>query len=285
MSLLVQPLTDDLLDQADRILMAAFRSPSRRDELALYRALQPDGWLVATLDGAPVGLGGVTSYGPFAWLGLMAVDPARQRQGIGQTLVEALVARAQELGSAVVLLDASDAGAPVYERVGFVDDDRVRVYTWAAQNSQRDTTSPATQKVTPLTQNDLPALVAFDARYFGAERAMALAMCLRLYADRALLTCDATGAINGYLIAFEERIGPWIAATPEAAEALLAQALTLPYSTTPSVFVPALNRDARDLLERTGFTPARELRHMRYGGEPALQRRERLYGQTSFAIG
>ena len=85
-----------------------------------------------------LGLGGVTSYGPFAWLGLMAVDPARQRRGIGQTLVEALVARAQELGSAVVLLDASDAGAPVYERVGFVDDDRVRVYTWAAQRIQRD---------------------------------------------------------------------------------------------------------------------------------------------------
>ena len=83
MSLEIKPLTDDLLDEADRVLMAAFRSPSRRDELALYRALQPDGWLVAALDGAPVGLGGVTCYGSFAYLGLMAVDPAMQRRGIG----------------------------------------------------------------------------------------------------------------------------------------------------------------------------------------------------------
>ncbi len=90
MPLSIQPLTDDLLDEADRVLMAAFRSPSRRDELAFYRSLQPNSWLVATLEGAPVGVGGVTCYGPFAWLGLMAVDPAMQRRGIGQALVEAL---------------------------------------------------------------------------------------------------------------------------------------------------------------------------------------------------
>jgi GNAT superfamily N-acetyltransferase len=285
MTLEIKPLTDDLLDEADRILMAAFRSPSRKAELVLYRALQPNSWLMAEVDGAPVGLGGVTSYGPFAYLGLMAVDPAMQRRGIGRALVEALVIRARELGGAMVLLDASAAGAPVYERVGFVEDDRVRVYICEAQNSQRDANRTATQEVTPLTQDDLPALVAFDAGYFGVPREAVLAMCLRLSADRALLTRDTTGAINGYLIAFEGRIGPWIAATPEAAEALLAQALKLPFSTTPSVFVPAQNRDATELLERSGFGSSRELRHMRYGGEPALQRRERIYGQASFAIG
>jgi len=285
MSLEIKPLTDDLLDEADRVLMAAFRSPSRRDELALYRALQPDGWLVAALDGAPVGLGGVTCYGSFAYLGLMAVDPAMQRRGIGQALVEALIVRGGELGSPVVLLDASDAGAPVYERVGFVDDDRVRVYTRKTQPSPIGGASDAGQRVTSLTQDDLPALVTFDARYFGVSREAVLAMCLRLSADRALLTHDATGAINGYLIAFEERIGPWVAATPEAANALLAHALTLHYAAAPSVLVPALNRDATELLERSGFRSSRELRHMRYGGEPDLQRRECLYGQASFAIG
>jgi hypothetical protein len=45
------------------------------------------------------------------------------------------------------------------------------------------------------------------------------------------------------------------------------------------------NRDAVDLLERSGFTSSRELRHMRYGGSPALERRRCLYGQASFAIG
>ena len=105
----------------------------------------------------------------------------------------------------------------------------------SAEDPKRQT-SLATQKVTPLTQDDLSALVAFDARYFGAERAMALAMCLRLYADRALLTCDATGAINGYLIALEERYRTVDRRDARGRRSLLAQALTLPYSTTPSVF-------------------------------------------------
>jgi predicted N-acetyltransferase YhbS len=285
MSLSIQPLTDDLLDAADRVLMAAFRSPSRRDELVFYRSLKPNSWLVATLDGAPVGAGGVTCYGPFAWLGLMAVDPAMQRRGIGQALVEALIVSAHELGCDTVLLDASDAGAPVYTRVGFVEDDRVRVYARETQVVPVVGAPEAEQRITALTRNDLPDLVEFDARYFGASREALLATSLHLYADRVFATRDEAGEITGYLVAQEQRFGPWIAATPEDAGALLTHALTLQYAAAPSVLVPALNRDATDLLERSGFRSSRELRHMRHGGEPALQRRERIYGQASFAIG
>jgi predicted N-acetyltransferase YhbS len=285
MSLSIQPLTDDLLDEADRVMMAAFRSTSRRAELAFYQSLKPNSWLVAKLDGAPVGVGGVTCYGPFAWLGLMAVDPAMQRRGIGQALVEALIVSAHELGCEAVLLDASNAGASVYARVGFVADDRVRVYIRESPENSMDGNPIAAQRVTPLAPDDLLVLVSFDARHFGARREALLAASLHLYADRVFATRDEAGAITGYLVAQEQRFGPWVAATQEAAEALLAHALTLPYAAAPSVLVPALNRHAVDLLERTGFTSSRDLRHMRHGGEPALQRRERIYGQASFAIG
>jgi predicted N-acetyltransferase YhbS len=285
MSLSLHPLTDDLLDEADRVLMTAFRSPSRRAELAFYLSLQPDGWLVATLDGALVGLGGVTCYGPFAYLGLMAVDPSKQRRGIGQALVEALVARAEELGNESVLLDASDAGAPLYARLGFVEDDRVCVFTREAQETAMNRSSRAAQEVAPLTQDDIPALAAFDARHFGAAREAVLAMCVQQYESRVFATRGETGEITGYLVAQEQRIGPWVTATPAAAEALLAHALAMPFATSPTVLVAALNRDAIELLTCAGFTSSRELRHMRHGGEPALERRKRVYGLASFAIG
>jgi GNAT superfamily N-acetyltransferase len=285
MSLAIQPLTDDLLGEADRILMAAFRSPSRREELAFYRSLKPNGWLVATADGAPAGLGGVTSYGAFAWLGLMAVDPAMQRRGIGQALLEALIVRARELGRSAVLLDASDAGAPLYTRLGFVVEDRVLVYTRELSDTKLDGDLMAPHRVTTLTHEDLPALVEFDTRSFGGSREALLVASLQLYADRVFATHNESGAITGYVVAQEQRLGPWVATTPEAAKALLAHALTLQYVAAPSVLVPALNRDATELLERSGFRSSRELRHMRYGGESGLQRRERLYGQASFAIG
>ncbi len=285
MSLSIQPLTTDLLDQADRVLMAAFHPPSRRDELAFYQSLKPNGWLVATLDGAVVGLGGVTCYGSFAWLGLMAVDPEMQRHGIGQALVNALIRRARELGCEAVLLDASSAGAPLYTRLGFVVDDHVGVYTREAQTAPTKGASEAGQHVAPLSQHDLPALLEFDTRSFGGPREPLLAASFHLYPGRVLATHDASGALTGYLVAQEQRLGPWVAATPEGAEALLAHALTLPYPGAVSALVPALNRDATELLERYGFASSREMPHMRYGGEPRLQQRGRLYGQASFAIG
>jgi GNAT superfamily N-acetyltransferase len=274
-----------MLDEADRVLMAAYRSSSRRDELTFYQSLKPNAWLAATADGVPAGLGGVTCYGSFAWLGLMAVDPGMQRRGIGQALVEALVVRAKELGSPAVLLDASDAGAPLYARLGFVVDDHIRVYARETETALTVGNPAAVQRVTPLAREDLPALVEFDTRLFGGPRGALLAVSLHLYAGRVLATHDELGAITGYVVTQEQRLGPWVAATPEAAETLLAHALTLSNANAPTMLVPALNHDATDLLERFGFTASRELRHMRYGGEPGLQRRERIYGQASFAIG
>jgi GNAT superfamily N-acetyltransferase len=285
MSFTIQPLPDELLDEADRVLMAAYRAPSRRDELAFYQSLKPNAWLVATVEGAVVGLGGVTCYGSFAWLGLMAVDPAMQRRGIGQALVEALILQAQELGSPTVLLDASSAGAPLYARLGFVEDDHVRVYARETQTVPIEGNPDAGQRVTPLAREDLPVLVEFDTRCFGGPREGLLAASLHLYAGRVIATRDELGEITGYLVAQEQRLGPWVAATPEAAKTLLAHALTLENANAPTILVPALNHDATDLLQRFGFASSRELRHMRYGGEPDLRRRERMYGQASFAIG
>jgi putative acetyltransferase len=47
----------------------------------------------------------------------MAVDPSRQRTGVGQALIRAVTARADELGEPLVVLE----GVPAYyPRVGFV---------------------------------------------------------------------------------------------------------------------------------------------------------------------
>src|SRR5262249_46039966 len=158
-------------------------------------------------------------------------------------------------------------------------------YTREAQKTSVEGNPLAAKQVTPLTRADLPTLVSFDARHFGAARDAVLAMCLQRYGERMFATRDETGALTGYLVAQEQRIGPWVAATPAGAEALLAHTLTLAFAAPAAVLAPALNRDAIELLERYGFTSSRELRHMRHGGAPALERRRRVYGLASFAIG
>jgi GNAT superfamily N-acetyltransferase len=281
MPITLRALTEDDLDTADGIMMPAYGAPrSRKRDLRRYLALQPDGWLLALLDGEPAGIGGAIDYGHFAYIGLMAVHPTLQRRGIASAIMERLLAWIDERGCPVALLDASAAGERLYEKLGFVDDDRVIQY------HQDDCAARprASERVGPLIAADLAALAAFDAPIFGAERGAVLTTFLGEFPDRAFVARDAAGALAGYLFAQPQTIGPWAARGPAEAEALLAVALALDFESAPRVLVPGANTHAAGLLLRYGFSPQRALRHMRRGS-PVAARRSLIYGQTSYAIG
>ncbi len=125
-NLVVRAMTPADLDAADEIAVAAYGGPRRRRrELARYLSLQPGGWMLAVRDGIPVGVSGAIVYGPFASIGLMAVHPSQQRQGIARAVLEHLLAWLQAQGCPVALLDASAMGRPLYATAGFVEDDTV----------------------------------------------------------------------------------------------------------------------------------------------------------------
>lgn len=269
------------IEIADQLLIAAYGMASRRAELERYLALQPDGWIMARWQGQPAGAAGATMYGPTAYIGLVGVDPAFQRRGIALAMMRHLLAWLAERGDPIVLLDASVKGAPLYEQLGFVVDERSVVY--AQDDCARLPPEPA--RVSLLAAADLPAVAAFDAPIFGAERAAVLERLRAELPDRALLARDEHGQVTGYLFAQPAQLGPWAAHTPGDAEQLLGAALRLPFASGPAALVPSSNPDAAALLLRYGFSPQRSLRHMRLGGSGPVGARERLYGLASFAIG
>jgi GNAT superfamily N-acetyltransferase len=282
MSLTIRLLTEDDFDAADAICMPAYGVPrSRKRDLRRYMAIQPDGWLFALLDGEPAGLGGATDYGPFAYIGLMAVHPSLQRRGVATAIMDRLLAWIEARGCPLVLLDASPAGEALYEKLGFVDQDKVLQFV------QDDCAlrPRLSERVAPMRADDLPALAAFDAPIFGANRAAVLAAYLASDPSRAFVARTVSEQISGYLFAQVETIGPWVASDPESAEALLAAALPLQFESGPRVLIPGANSSGSALLLRYGFSPQRALRHMRRGGDGSPARRELLYGQASFAIG
>jgi ribosomal protein S18 acetylase RimI-like enzyme len=91
MTISIHPLTAADLDRADAIQQAAYGGGSRKDRLQLYLSLQPDGWLLAKLDGEPAGIAGGTNYGPVGHIGLVAVDPSKQRRGVALALMQHLL--------------------------------------------------------------------------------------------------------------------------------------------------------------------------------------------------
>ena len=281
MSIVIRKLAEADLEIADTLMQAAYGGGSRKARLQRYLALQPDGWLLAELDGTPAGLGGATNYGPLAYIGLVGVHPSMQRRGVARALMERLLAWLEACGCPVALLDASDAGAPLYLQLGFVDEGKTLVL-------RRDDCALHPQpsgRVSLLRPEDIPALVAFDTPIFGADRAAVFASHLAGEPERAFVARDATGQIAGYLFAQTQTLGPWVARTLADAEALLAAALPLQYDGAPGAIVPAANGDASKLLLRYGFSPLRSLRHMRRGGNAAPGQRVLLYGQASLAIG
>jgi GNAT superfamily N-acetyltransferase len=277
----IRTLTDQDLDIADAIMVPAYGVPrSRKRDLRRYLALQPDGWLLALLDGQPAGMGGAIDYGAFAYIGLMAVLPALQRRGVASAIMERLLGWIAARGCPTALLDASPAGERLYEKLGFVDDDTVVQYI---QDDCAVRPRPSAH-VALLVETDLAALESFDTPIFGASRAAVFAAMRAEQPDRAFVARDQDGALAGYLFAQPQTIGPWAARDSTTAESLLAAALALDFEEAPRVLTPGANSQAAGLLLRYGFSPQRALRHMRRGSAVSA-RRDVIYGQASYAIG
>lgn len=280
MAIELRALTTADLDTADAIMMAAYGGASRKQRLRTYLKLQPDGWILAHWDGMPAGVAGATHYGPIAYIGLVAVHPTYQRRGIALAMMQHLLNWSVERGHPILQLDASSPGAPLYERLGFVDDEK----TIGFMQDDCARRPPLSERVSQLQASDIPALVTFDTPIFGAQRAAVFEILLSEAPERAFVARDA-GQICGYLFAQPATIGPWAARTAGDAEALLGAALQLTFEAGPFVLAPNSNAEASNLLLRYGFSPNRSLRHMRLGGEGPIGQHALLYGLASFAIG
>ena len=255
---------------------------SRRDSLRSYLTFQTAGSFVAKEHEAVVGFGGVLDYGPFAYIGLMSVSPTVQKRGIGQLLLERLLAWLEVRSCPTALLDANSVGEPLYRHNGFLEDGRTAVWQ---QNEHVLLPRHLPLGVSLLTEAELPALTQFDAPHFGAERTQVLTAYYARYPQRVLVIHAPDGRISGYAVAQSHVIGPIVAQTKEDGERLLVHALALPFDSRPNVFVSAQHDDASQLLTLYGFVQQRTLSHMWLGKHMARNRHTTLYGQASLGSG
>jgi predicted N-acetyltransferase YhbS len=282
MTLLVRQLEIADIDQIDQVLIAAFQESSFKDELKFCLKLQPNGWLIAQKDQAMLGMVGAINYGSVAQVGLMAVHPAFQGQGIGRILLGSLLKQLDQQNCPVIRLEASAAGVGLYSKFGFGKYKTTQVFTYC----QCDLPLFVSQQIVPLQLHHLPALSVLDTPIFGSNRQVLFSLLLQELSDRAFITYDQAGKIVGYLFAQSNLIGPWVAITPKAAERLLVAALSLPFNVPPVVIAPDDNPFVRQLLLTYGFRSPQTASHCHMiRGKITLGQRCNVYGLAHFSLG
>ncbi len=111
---------DVLLPYEDEVFgTEAWSRRSYLDELADTELRH---YLVAERDGTVVGSAGLLALGETAQILTVGVLPAARRQGVGERLVQALVAEAGRRRAAEVLLEVridNDAARQLYSKLGF----------------------------------------------------------------------------------------------------------------------------------------------------------------------
>jgi GNAT superfamily N-acetyltransferase len=164
----------------------------------------------------------ITYQKHLSWVGMMLVAPEFRRLGIGTALLRAAIQAVEAMG--VVCLDATPAGKPLYDKLGFQD--LYSLGRWLRRPATLEMQSIIPCR--PLTLESLPAIQAYDHRVFGADRTRILYALQRNTPSLAHFT-EYNHEIRGFCLGRigqkYVQIGPVIAEGLEVARDLLLSAL------------------------------------------------------------
>jgi GNAT superfamily N-acetyltransferase len=224
----------------------------------------PDGCFVMDHHGQIVGTSATISYeNRFAWIGMVLVDSDYRNRGIGTALLQRAVEYLDDVGIPTLKLDATPAGKPLYEKMGFVTE--YEIDRWILKRSV--TENPAAT-ISVLPPEVLDQVFESDRQVFGADRS-ALLDSLSERSPSLTRISQSDSQPDGYAFGrhglFADHLGPWMARDDHTAEILLKEFLRR--STRETIIVDALksSRATSELLREHGFQPARALTRMYRG--------------------
>ena len=234
--------------------------------------------IVAEADGTIVGTGVVSLHGTVAWIGTIWVDPAWRRRGIGLGLTQATIESAEAAGCRTLVLVATEAGRPMYERLGFEVQTRYRILE--APGLDGDVADP---RIRRFRAADLVALTALDAAATGEDRAH----LLRAFAtpETARVLDRGDGTLAGFVVRAPWGGGATIAPGLEDAEAIL-HGRRVASGSGKRVRAGLLveNTAGRERLAATGWTEAWQAPRL-IRGDPLEWAPAAIWGQFNHALG
>ena len=224
--------------------------------------------------------------GRFAWISMVLVTVAQQRQGLARWLLRDCIERLTSR-RLVPVLDATPAGHSVYIGLGFHDAWGMRRLVRRGQHASLPQTLAEGLTVRRLDFTDWPQVIAYDAAIFGADRSV----LLRRLAERlpeAALIAERHGRLAGFLLGRDGRVmnqlGPLAAESDQVARALLSHAFAA-VAFPVAIDVPDRHAGLGDWLQALGFAAERPLTRMVHGTSAAFDDPTRLFAIAGPELG
>jgi ribosomal protein S18 acetylase RimI-like enzyme len=224
--------------------------------------LEPNGCFCATSNGEVVGTATTTSYGQdLAWIGMVLVDPEHRRQGIGTKLMNVAMNYLDTTGVTTIKLDATPAGQPVYQRLGFTEESLVERWEGAGTES--------TAGRSGLPEEKQSEMLSLDHHAFGTDRTKLMSLLMNESSIQPCTATDADNTITGFALArrgaVATYIGPVVANDAQVASTLLDEMLGQLEHHRVYLDLNTEFDQGRRILSERGFTKQRDLIRMSYG--------------------
>lgn len=231
-------------------------------------------------DGGLAGSVVLARYGQYhASAGMMLVAARFGRRGLGHALMSRLLA---EAGTATVTLFATDAGKPLYEKLGF------RAIRWSVAfvgTFRPERQNRGTAVTRPATETDMAAIFAVDKAAFGADRSHIVGR-LPALAER-LRVLETSAGIAGYAAAWRNErtgvIGPVVAPDRASARLLVAD-LAAEVRGPLRLDLDPGDPELPGWADTRGLSPVSRTAVMVYGEWNPPGHRERLFTPISVAL-
>jgi ribosomal protein S18 acetylase RimI-like enzyme len=272
---LIRRLRAEDIPQAMRLKDAAGWNQTEQDWLNLIE-LEPEGCFALETDGQVVSTTTVVCYGrDLAWIGMVLTAPEYRGRGFARRLMQEALAYARAREVAWIKLDATDMGRPLYQSLGFQDEQIVE--RWVLEPRQAPACAP---EVSPFVLDE-----ELDRLAFGASRRAVLERLARWEAV-SLPGCGyAMGRPGSQAFYF----GPCVCRTVDSARRLLEYFLARHAAETIFWDLLHSNPAALELARRFGFQPRRRLVRMSLRGredaQPLGNRDELVYALAGFEYG
>ncbi len=238
-------------------------------DLAAMKALQPPDWtdisdsvlfylnseycfpLKLVLDGQVAGIGTTIFLEDTVWLAHIIVHPDHRNKGLGRGITQALIDSVDRKKYKTICLIATDLGAAVYRKLGFVSETS---YSFFKEGTREYEIHP---NIIPYTEIIKADLLALDREASGEDRSRFLLE----HMQGALVFMDSNKLEGFYLPAIRD--GLIIAQNANAGLELMKRRL----KDLPFAILPDTNTAAITFLKENGFIEFRKAKRMRLGEE------------------